>query len=133
MSFTSYITYEEYQGLGGKVTEDAFPNLERRAQRVLDYITFDRVKKLTTIPDEVKEVITEFINMYHDNESVANMGGIYDSYSNGVEKIEVSDNAQESFSKKLYSLAISWLPSYLTARSIGYDFERYLQQTNNNP
>lgn len=132
MSFTPYITYEEYVKLGGKVSEDAFPNLERKAQRELDAITFDRIKKLTTIPEQVKEVLTDFVDIIFSEQN-GEVAGPIESYSNGVEKITIRANADSIVRKKLKSTAVEWLPDYLTARCVNYDFERYLRQTNNNP
>ena len=34
MAFKSYITYEEYTELGGKLPKDSFTYIERKAQRV---------------------------------------------------------------------------------------------------
>ena len=57
MAFTSYLSYTEYQQLGGKVPEESFNVLERKAQRLLDYITFARVPECPEVPEEVKEVL----------------------------------------------------------------------------
>ena len=62
MEFVSYITYKEYVDLGGTVDEDTFTILERKAQRMVDQITFNRMQYLLVVPDEVKEVLTEFVN-----------------------------------------------------------------------
>lgn len=37
MEFNSYITYDEYVEYGGKLPEDTFTQLERKAQRWLDF------------------------------------------------------------------------------------------------
>ena len=66
MSFKSYITYDEYKAFGGSLDESAFAISERRAQRFVDAITFERIKKLTIIPDEVKEFIVECMREMDD-------------------------------------------------------------------
>lgn len=132
MAFTSYITYQDYTALGGIVPESDFANVERKAQRQLDSYTFDRIKQLTTIPDEVKEVLTEYINKIYANEKSSVSSSLASSYSNGVESITYKENAEAQFNNSLVNLAVDWLPSYLTARSVNFDVSKYLQSDSNN-
>lgn len=131
MSFKSYITYDEYKAFGGSLDESAFAISERRAQRFVDAITFERIKKLTIIPDEVKEFIVECMREMDDwdNKQKEN-GGNVASYSNGVESITYSDADKtfEDVKQYLIKVAYEWLPLYLTTRVAGYDIEAYLQQ-----
>ena len=131
MAFKSYITYEEYKELGGKVSEDAFTVLVRKSQRLLDYITFDRIKYLTTIPDEVKEVLTEFIDRTQTFNAQTENGDTVSSYSNGVETITYRLLTESEQRNELCSLAYQWLPDYLLARSVNFNVTEYLQSENN--
>jgi hypothetical protein len=131
MAFHSYITYEEYQELGGKVSEDAFTVLVRKSQRLLDYITFDRIKYLTTIPDEVKEVLTEFIDRTQTFNAQTENGDTVSSYSNGVETLTYRLLTEDEQRNELCSLAYQWLPDYLLARSVNFNVTEYLQSENN--
>lgn len=131
MAFHSYITYEEYQELGGKVSEDAFTVLVRKSQRLLDYITFDRIKYLTTIPDEVKEVLTEFIDRTQTFNAQTENGDTVSSYSNGVETLTYRLLTEDEQRNELCSLAYKWLPDYLLARSVNFNVTEYLQSENN--
>lgn len=133
MTFESYITYEEYISLGGAVSEDAFPLIERKAQRTLDYFTFNRIPLLETVPDEVKEVLTEFINKMYAVDINNICASNITTYSNGVESITYNSDFEQSFNKELYDIAVKWLPNYLTARSVAFDVRKYLQSKNNNP
>lgn len=131
MAFHSYITYEEYKELGGKVSEDAFTVLVRKSQRLLDYITFDRIKYLTTIPDEVKEVLTEFIDRTQTFNAQTENGDTVSSYSNGVETLTYRILTEDEQRNELCSLAYQWLPDYLLARSVNFNVTEYLQSENN--
>lgn len=131
MAFHSYITYEEYQELGGKVSEDAFTVLVRKSQRLLDYITFDRIKYLTTIPDEVKEVLTEFIDRTQTFNAQTENGDTVSSYSNGVETLTYRLLTEDEQRNELCGLAYQWLPDYLLARSVNFNVTEYLQSENN--
>lgn len=134
MALTEYLTYEEYLTFGGTVSEDTFLMYERKARHELDYITFDRIKYCTVVPDEVKEVMTEIITEYvHHDQSIDAGLGSGSKYSNGVETVERSDVAEKEFRKNIANIALKWLPDYLTARSVSFDVEHYLQSANNNP
>lgn len=133
MAFTSYITYIEYKELGGKLSKEAFPNAERKAQRYLDSFTFNRIQYLTSIPDVVKEVLVEFIDRSDSYGNQSLDGDIISSYSNGIEKLEYKRSTEAEFKKELYDLAIDWLPDYLVARSVSFNVEEYIQPEDNNP
>lgn len=132
MTFSSYLTYDEYCALGGTVSQEAFPVLERKAQRLLDYITFNRIKSLTKIPDEVKEVLTEIINRSYDFNNQTEQGDTISEYSNGVETIKYSRKTEKEQNKEFCDLAYRYLPNYLVCRSVDFDVEKYLQSESNN-
>ena len=125
--FESYLPYSDYKELGGDLPEKEFTKLERKAQRYLDAITFDRIKHLTTIPDEVKEVLTEFISRMNTYNNQRQGGDLVTQYSNGVEQFSYKTQDENSFKSELAQLAIDWLPTYLTNRLVCFDVERYLQ------
>lgn len=134
MRFETYLTYEEYSGLGGKLQEDVFPNAERRARRLLDNVTMNRIQYLTLIPEVVKEVMVEFIDKMSSIESQSGVSStVAAQYSNGIESFTFRDNAEDKLKRDLYNLAIDWLPAYLTVRSVNFDVEEYLQSESNNP
>lgn len=49
-----YLTYEEYQGYGGMLSEAEFAPAEFRARKRLDYLTDNRVVNMAGIPEAVK-------------------------------------------------------------------------------
>lgn len=132
-SYKSYLTYEDYKELGGTLPLDAFSKLERKAQRWLDSFTFNRIKCLTHIPDEVREVLAEFINRLDTISNQRENGDLVTQYSNGVEQLTYKVMTEEETKNELYSLAIDWLPTYLTYRGVNFDVEKYLQSDSNNP
>lgn len=134
MEFEKYITYEEYKELSGKVSEDVFSKILRKAQRFLDNITFNRIQHLTKIPYPVKEVLAEFIDkLYLVESSSGDTGAVASSYSNGVESITFREDVAKQVQKELVHIAVSWLPDYLVTRSVNFDVEEYLQSESNNP
>ena len=137
MAFTSYLSYTEYQQLGGKVPEESFNVLERKAQRLLDYITFDRVPVCVevqgTVPEEVKEVLTELIARMHSFDEQVEAGDTIESYANSVEKLTYRIKSEDEHNDEMVKYAMKVLPDYLTARSVKFDVKKYLQPENNNP
>lgn len=57
-----YLTYEEYQGLGGTLEETPFNLLEFEAQKEIDIRTQKRLSNVDTIPNEVKLCVFSLIN-----------------------------------------------------------------------
>lgn len=133
LEYTSYLTYEDYKELGGTLSEDAFSKYERKAQRYLDYLTFDRCKQLDIIPNEVREVLVEFIGMLVTMDTQKAAGDTITQYSNGVESFTYSFKTEEDMKKEMSNVAVSWLPDYLTTRVVNFNVREYLQSNNNNP
>ena len=103
----AYITFAEYTELGGTIaTESVFTNLERKAERKLDYFTQDRLKTATTIISEVKEVLVEFIGKM----ATMPQNGNVTSYSNGIESFGFGQNQTVAFDNDLYNIAVEYLP-----------------------
>jgi hypothetical protein len=102
--FNAYLTFEEYQELGGQVDLSAFPLLVRRAQRELDSYTFDRLKEADTIIDEVKEVLTLMIDMLAEDSN----GDEVKSFSNGKVNFTFAD--KKSVDERMHEVAVKYLP-----------------------
>ena len=84
-----YLTYAEYQTLGGSAIGDMpFNLLEFEARRKIDENTFNRLQKLNNsdIPQEVKICEFKMINSINDFEKSTNQ-----SISNGILKSENTD------------------------------------------
>lgn len=127
MAFTAYITYTEYQELGGKLSLDDFTIYVRPAQRMLDYITFNRIQCLTRRPDEVNEVLKEFIDRLSAQDKSGGDTSALSNYSNGVETFGFKSDSEKAFNNSLVKYATQFLPEYLTARSVGFNVGMYLQ------
>lgn len=103
----AYLTWTEYQNLSGKITtESVFTPLEKKAERKLDYFTQDRLNTATTIIDEVKELMVEFVDRIQNSP----LNGNVTSYSNGIESFGFGQNQTDSFNSELYQLAVEYLP-----------------------
>ena len=110
----AYLTFQEYQNLGGTVSTTDFNIYEPKARRKLDYFTQNRLQSLTVIISEVKELMTEFINRM----SISPLNGNVTSYSNGIESFGFGQNQTDALNGELYQLAIEYLPIELITATI---------------
>ena len=111
----AYLTFSEYNEYGGTATEESFANLERTARHKLDYFTQDRLQTYTTIPEIVKEVMTEFINKLSTNST---NNDTIKSYSNGIESFSYVNKTDMQLMSELHDIAIEWLPIELISSEL---------------
>lgn len=83
-----YLTYAEYQALGGSAIGNMpFNLLEYEARRQIDIYTFNRVKKLETIPQEVKiceyNLINSLSTFANATDSIASGGNVKSENTDG--------------------------------------------------
>ena len=57
-----YLTYDEYKGLGGTLSEMPFNLLEFEARKKIDNRTQNRIKYMNSKPEEVKLCVNAMIN-----------------------------------------------------------------------
>ena len=58
-----YLTYEEYKGLGGTLSQMSFNILEFEARKTIDKYTFGRLKQLENQIQEVKLCVYDLIKL----------------------------------------------------------------------
>lgn len=58
-----YLTYEEYKNLGGALDEATFNDFEFESECIINWYTFDRLKKEVDIPVEVKMCTNALIKL----------------------------------------------------------------------
>lgn len=114
----SYLTYEEFQNLGGKCTEDAFPSIQYDVESKMDYITSGRLSKmisqLENTPKEVQMLEVKLIDIQSSTNSSNSNAGLT-SYSNGIESFgyDTSTDLEELLIKKFTEIMKQYLyPKY---------------------
>lgn len=58
-----YLTYQEYQNMGGTLDETAFNDFEFEAEALVNWYTFNRLKNDTTFPEELKRLMKYLIGL----------------------------------------------------------------------
>ena len=91
-----YLTYEEYQDLGGALQETPFNILELEARKNIDKYTFGRLKNLESQINEVKisefkliELLNTYSSYENQNKSISseNTDGYSISYVQSTENV----------------------------------------------
>lgn len=113
-----YLTLDEYRNLGGTMDSSAFPVLERKAEKITDKYTNNRLKKATTIIPEVKEYMTDVINYIGQNDLVSDK---VTSFSNG--KTSFTYDTSQTNDNKLWNLAKMYLPFELINRGVSHEYK----------
>lgn len=52
-----YLTYEQYQSLGGTLSEAVFSDCEMEAEALVNWYTFNRLKNVTPISEDVQKCV----------------------------------------------------------------------------
>lgn len=119
MYLLSYLTFEQYQQLGGKCTEDAFPNLQFDTETKMDYITDGRLSKLMVTLEEVPEVVqhleVKLIDIIMSIDTSKQGVGNVTSYSNGIESFgyATDKDSEEYIWNKFKNIMLEYLyPKY---------------------
>lgn len=58
-----YLTYAEYQAMGGTLDETAFNDFEFESECIINWYTFDRLKNEPVLPTEVKKCMNALIKL----------------------------------------------------------------------
>lgn len=69
-----YLTYSEYQDMGGTVEETAFNDLEFEAESIINWYTFNRLQKETTYSDNVKRLMYRLIGLIQLKQNALSVG-----------------------------------------------------------
>ena len=70
-----YLTYAEYQSMGGTLDEATFNDFEFEAEALVNWYTFNRLKKDTTYPDELKRLMKYLIGLAYSKSGVIDASG----------------------------------------------------------
>lgn len=98
MNFNNqYLTYHEYQSIGGKLDKMPFNLLEYRARKEVDLCTFNRFSKISEYPQELKLCINELISeLYSYNNSGNKASESVGSYSVTFDKPVSSEEKKKT-------------------------------------
>lgn len=70
-----YLTYDEFENMGGSIAEEVFPRFEMKARKRLDAVTFGRLMDENPARECVKMCMCELISAMYEDERVAGASG----------------------------------------------------------
>lgn len=79
-----YLTYEEYQDMGGTLDKTTFGDYCFEAEAKINWYTFNRLKGNTTYPEEVKRLVYKLVKLIQDMNSAMVVSGEGDGNSSGI-------------------------------------------------
>ena len=65
-----YLSFDEFEDMGGTADETAFENLEFEARAQIDYWTFNRLQNEETLPEAVKRCMYKLITLIQDQQAL---------------------------------------------------------------
>lgn len=109
-----YLTFDDYEEMGGSIAEASFLRLEHKARALIDLKTFGRVKDDNPVRDAVKYACFDLIQAMSSMEAAA--GGpdaAVQSVSN--DGVSVTFAGAQSAGGRYSAIIRSWLGSETTA------------------
>lgn len=98
-----YLTYEEYQSMGGTLDATTFDDLEFEAEALVNWYTFNRLKNDTTFPEELKRLMKYLINLAYQQSQLTGASGSGDSENVSAKAIASQSNDGVSISYNILS------------------------------
>lgn len=126
-----YLTFEEFEDMGGTLEETAFNDLEFEAETYIDWYTFDRLRNEEEIPDRVKKCMYHIIKLLNDQMNLFNNGSDSSNTStdaNSNKQIAAQSNDGVSISYNVISASEAL---ELAKKDVNATINRYLQGLTN--
>lgn len=117
-----YLTYDEYENMGGSAAEDLYPRLEAKARAQLNRVTFGRIVGEKPVRENVKYCMFDLISAIEADEGMGGLtiGREVASMSNdGVSVSFTASGSGGGTSAARYTAIVrSWLADETTACGI---------------
>ena len=79
-----YLTYTEYEAMGGTLDEATFNDFEMEAETIVDWYTFSRLQNDTEYPTRVKQCVYQLIKLAQAKQSTLAPGEAVTEDGNAV-------------------------------------------------
>lgn len=120
-----YLTYAEYQSVGGTLSETEFNYYAYEAESYIDWYTFNRLHNNTEIPDAVKRCEVYLIRFIQERLSALGISFDDDSGSSSDPLKSIMSQSNDGVSVSFNALSARDATSALSAE-IGQTIQRYL-------
>ncbi len=119
-----YLTYNDYQNMGGTLEETLFNELEFEAECQVNWYTFNRLKKETTYPEELTRCMYALIKIIYEVQQASLLGddGSGDNNIRAAVASQSNDGVSASYNVISASQAVE-----LSKDKIEQTIQKYLQ------
>lgn len=87
-----YLTFEEYQEMGGALDEGVYNNYEFKAESIINWYTFNRLANDTVYPEAVKKCMFALISILVNQDNALNAVGDLEDGSGSAQSIASQSN-----------------------------------------
>ena len=122
-----YLTYAEYQAMGGTLDSASYGNFEFEAEALINWYTFNRLKNDTSFPEAVKRLMKYLIDLAQERAQLLTASGSGDSE---VTQGAIASQSNDGVSISYNVLSAGQLMESLKAQESG-TIQRYLQDVTN--
>ena len=121
-----YLTYAEYQTMGGALSETAFNDFEYEAETFVDWVTFNRLHGEEEIPERVKQCVFHLINIAKTKQEAFSVGDDGTGTATGAVASQSNDGVSISYNVISASEAFK-----LADKEMDLTVRRYLNELRN--
>ena len=118
-----YLTYEEYQNMGGTLDETTFNDFNFEASAEVDWYTFCRLQKETELSEAVKRCVYAIIKMLQDKRQAMLVG---QTSADGQTAAGIASQSNDGVSVSFNTLSARDLVD-MSKTEIEQTIQRYLQ------
>lgn len=137
-----YLSYTEYQNMGGTLDESSFNEYEFEARTVIDWYTFDRLQKDTEFPESVQRCMYQLIKLAklkadamllgsQTTQTTDSQGNVTTVTTNATIASQSNDGVSVSYNAVSASEVFNALQSQAQGNVLETTVKRYLQGVTN--
>lgn len=98
-----YLEYSEYINMGGTLDEPTYLNYEFEAEALVNWYTFNRFKKDTQFPDELKRLMKYLVDLIQQKATILDTSGTAGAAESGKGVVQSQSNDGVSVSYNILS------------------------------
>lgn len=124
-----YLTYDEYQNMGGTLVETTFDEYEFTAECIVNWYTFNRLTKETTYPTVLPRVMYELIHLIE-----IRMNALTNNFvtaDGNIASGAVTRQSNDGVTLEFNSLSSNYIIDYTKDKALGDIVRRYLSGVKN--
>ena len=124
-----YLSYEEYQEMGGTLVEATFNEYEFTAESLVDWYTFNRLKKETTYPTALPRLMYALIHMIQLKMDA--LGNNFVDENGAIVSGAVARQSNDGVSIEFNNLSANYIVEFTDDKQLGDMIRKYLSGLKN--